>query len=114
VVETAKFYATMNVDSSTPEADPENNLRVHFRTEPTPETEAAHKTALGRFFFSWAKYPITEAETLTDPAGYRVQLFDLRFGDPQLGQVITKMGGKRPLSFEVDLDSQLQEVPARP
>ena len=114
VVETPKFFATMDVDSSTPEADPENDLHVHFRPEPTPETEAARKTALGRYFFAWAQYPITETEVLTDPAGYRVRLFDLRFGDPQLRQVIGKMGGKRPLAFEVDLDSQLREVPERP
>jgi inner membrane protein len=110
VVETTKFYATMNVDSSTPEADPESNLHVHFRPEPTPVTEAARNTALGRFYFSWARYPMTETETLTDPAGYRVRLFDLRFGDPQLRQMITRMGGRRPLSFEVDFDSQLHEV----
>jgi inner membrane protein len=114
VVETAKFYATMNVDASTPEADPENNLHIYFRPEPTPATEAVRKTALGRFFFSWARYPIAETETLIDPAGYRVRLFDLRFGDPQLGQVIGKMGGKRPLTFEVELDPQLREVLPRP
>ena len=114
VVETAKFYATMNVDSSTPEVDSENSLRVHYRADPTPPAEAARKTPLGRYFFSWAQYPITETETLTDPAGYRVRLFDLRFGDPQLGLVIGKVGGKRPLVFEVDLDWQLREVPERP
>jgi len=113
VVETTKFYATMNVDSLTPEADPENNLHVHFRPEPTPVTEAARNTALGRFYFNWARYPMTETETLTDPAGYRVRLFDLRFGDPQLRQMITRMGGRRPLSFELDFDSQLHEVPPR-
>jgi inner membrane protein len=114
VVETTKFYATMNVDSSIPEADPENNLHLHFRPEPTPAEEAARKTALGRYYFSWARYPITETETLTEPAGYRVRLFDLRFGDPQLNRVINKMGGRRPLSFEVDLDPQLREVKAGP
>lgn len=113
VVETAKFDATMNVDSSVPEADPENNLHVYYRPDPTPATEAARRTALGRYFFAWARYPMTEMEALTDPAGFRVRLFDLRFGDPQLGQVIGKMGGKRPLAFEVDLDSQLREVPER-
>jgi inner membrane protein len=114
VVETSKFYATMNVDSSIPEADPENNPHVHFRPEPTPVTEAARKTELGRFFFNWARYPITETEALTDPAGYRVRLFDLRFGDPQLRQVIGRMGRKRPLEFEVDFDSQLHEIAPRP
>lgn len=114
VVETAKFYATMNVDSAIPEADPENNLHVYFRTEPTAATEAARKTALGRYFFGWAQYPMTETETLTDPAGYRVRLFDLRFGDPQVRQVISKVGGRRPLTFEVNLDSQFHEVLEKP
>jgi inner membrane protein len=115
VVETAKFDATMDVDSSTPEADSGNNLHVYFRPEPTPAAEAARNTVLGRFFFDWARYPVAETEVLTDPAGYRVRLFDLRFGDAQLGQVVGKMGGgKHPLAFEVDLDSQLREVAERP
>ena len=114
VVETAKFYATMNVDSAIPEVDPENNLHIYYPPAPSPAASAARKTPLGSFFFDWARYPLTETETLPDPAGFRVRLFDLRFGDPQLGQMITKMGGRRPLTFEVDLDSQLREVSARP
>jgi inner membrane protein len=113
VVETAKFYAGMNVDSWTPEADPQNNLRIYFKPEPTPITAAACKTDLGRFFFGWAQYPTTETEALTDPAGYRVRLFDLRFGDPQTAQVL-KASAKHPLAFEVDLNLQLQEISPRP
>ena len=111
VVETTKFYAGMNVDSWSPEADPENNLHTFFKPDPTHITDAARATDLGRAFFGWAQYPLTETETLTNPAGYRVQLFDLRFGDPQIRQMMSKAGGRHPLSFEVDLDPQLHPLP---
>ncbi len=105
VVETAKFYATMHVDSLTPEVDPENNLRILYKPEETPVTAAVRQTYLGRAYFGWAQYPVTETEKLADsPGGYRVRLFDLRFGYPEIN-------GRRTLSAEVDLDSQLQEVP---
>jgi len=104
VVETPKFLADMHVDSLTPEVDPESNLRVHYRAGETPVTAAARNTLLGKAYLGWAQYPILETETLSDPAGYRVRFFDLRFGYPEFS-------GRRTLSFEVDLDSQLHEVP---
>src|SRR5258705_11805898 len=99
VVETAKFYATMRVDSSIPEADPEDNLHIYFRPEPTPAAEAVRKAALGRVFFSWARYPIAETETLIGPAGFPVRLFDLPFHGPQLGPVICKSRSRSPPPF---------------
>ncbi len=104
VVETSKFYATMHVDSLSPEVDPENNLRIVYKPEETPVTAAARQTYLGRVYFAWAQYPVTETEKLPDPTGgYRVRLFDLRFGYPEIG-------ARRTLSAEVQLDSQLHEV----
>ena len=114
VVDTPRFYATMNVDSSIPEADPENSLHIYFKPDETPITAAAHNTYLGRAFYDWAQYPSTETEALTDPPGYRVRLFDLRFGDPQLGQMLKRAGGRHPLEFDVNLDPQLHEIPAKP
>ena len=106
VVETEKFYASTHVDSLTPEVDPENSLRVLYKPEETPVTAAARQTYLGHVYFDWAQYPVTETETLSGPAGYRVRFFDLRFGYPEIN-------GRRTLSAEVDLDSQLHQVPER-
>ena len=106
VAETTKFYAGMHVDSLTPEADPENNPHIHYKPEETPIIAAARETYFGKAYFGWAQYPITETETLTDPAGYRVRLIDVRFDYPE-------MSGRHALSAEVDLDSQLHEIPEK-
>lgn len=104
VIETTKFVATMHVDSLTPEVDPEGDLRALYKPEETPITAAARNTYLGKAYLGWAQYPILETEKLPDPQGYRVRLFDLRFGYPEFS-------GRRTLSFEVDLDPRLHEVP---
>ena len=106
VIETPKFVAGMHVDSLTPEADPENNLKLHYKPEETPITIAARTTYFGKAYFGWAQYPITETETLADPPGYRVRLNDIRFDYPE-------MSGRRTLSAQVYLDSQLHEVPEK-
>jgi inner membrane protein len=104
VVETAEFYATTHVDSLTPEVNPESNLRIVYKPEENPVTAAARQTYLGRVYFGWAQYPVTETEKLPDPpGGYSVRLYDLRFGYPEIG-------ARRTLSAEVQLDSQLHEV----
>ena len=104
VVETPKFFAGMHVDSLTPDVDPESNLHIIFKHDETPVTAAAQKTYLGKAYMGWAQYPILETEALSDPTSYRVRFYDLRFG-------YTEFRGSRTLSFEVDLDSQLREVP---
>jgi inner membrane protein len=114
VVDTPRFYASMNVDSWTPEADPEGNLHIFFKPEETAVTAAARNTYIGRAFYGWALYPASETEKLADSAGYRVRLFDLRFGDPQVRSMMRGAGGRHPLGFDVELDSQLREVPAKP
>jgi len=106
VAETQKFYAGMHVDSITPEADPENNPHIHYKPAETPITAAAWSTYFGKAYLGWAQYPITETETLTDPPGYRVRLTDVRFEYPE-------MSGRRTLSTEIDLDSQLKEIPEK-
>jgi len=88
VVETPNFFATMNVDSLTPEVDPEAQMQIHYKPEETPVTLAAKKTYLGRVYLSWAQYPITETEELAnDPvenarAAYAVRFRDLRYDYP--------------------------------
>jgi inner membrane protein len=98
VVETEGFYAVMNVDSSTPEVDPQGDKQIIYKPEETPVTLAAKKSHLGRVYLDWAKYPITETATLD--AGYLVRFKDLRFD----------YGGRSVLSSSVELDRNLNVV----
>jgi len=88
VVEAPAFFATMDVDSVTPEVDPQAQIQIHYKPEETPVTLAAKKTYLGRVYLSWAQYPLTETEQLqNDPgasarAAYVVRFRDLRYDYP--------------------------------
>jgi inner membrane protein len=93
VVETTNFFATMDVDSLnfnsvSPEVDPEAQMQIRYKPEETAITLAAKKTYLGRVYLSWAQYPLTETEELTnDPvangrAAYAVRFRDLRYDYP--------------------------------
>jgi len=83
VVETQDFFATMLVDSSIPEADPEGRMKIQPKPEETPVTLAAKRSYLGRAYLDWAKYPVTETEQVENPqAGYIVRFRDLRYYDP--------------------------------
>ena len=47
MVETRDFFATMQVDSSIPEADPEGRMRIQRKPEETPVTLAAKRSLPG-------------------------------------------------------------------
>jgi inner membrane protein len=84
VVETAKFFEVMQVNSLNAEVDPQNRARVYYKNPETPVTLAAKKSRLGRVFLDWAQYPYVEEEPLTAPeSGYIVHFRDLRFTDPE-------------------------------
>jgi inner membrane protein len=89
VVETPNFFATMDVNSLTPEVDPAGGMQIRYKPEETAVTLAAKKTYLGRVYLSWAQYPVTETEELaSDPvenkhAAYIVRFRDLRYDDPE-------------------------------
>ncbi|HYW36822.1 MAG TPA: metal-dependent hydrolase [Terriglobales bacterium] len=88
VVETPAFFATMDVDSLSPEVDPEAQMQIRYKPEETPASLAAKRTYLGRVYLSWAQYPVTETEQLeNDPvenarAAYVVRFRDLRYDYP--------------------------------
>ena len=104
VVETEDFFATMPVDSLTPEVDPRGDMRIRPKPEETDITLAAKKSYLGRVFLDWAQYPITETEQVTSPQpGYVVRFRDLRFEYPGPPR-------RNPLSAGVQLDSNLRVV----
>jgi inner membrane protein len=83
VVETRNFYATMLVDSSTPEVDPQGGMRIRQKPEETPVTLAAKRSYMGRVYLDWAQYPITETEQVETPeVHYLVRFRDLRYYSP--------------------------------
>ncbi len=103
VVETENFFATMVVDSNSPEVDPEGKMRIRYKPEETPVTLAAKNSSLGRVYLDWAKYPITETEALESPEGYLVRFKDLRYDYPE-------MRSRNTLSATVELDNHLRVV----
>jgi len=100
VVETQNFFATMPVDSWTPDVDPESQMQIRYKPEETPVTLAAKRSYLGRVYLDWAKYPITETEQLPS-GGHLVRFRDLRFDYP---------GRRGILSASVVLDQNLNVV----
>ncbi len=99
VVETQNFFATMLVDSTIPEVDPDGTMEIRYKPEETPATLAAKKSYLGRVYLDWAQYPITETEPL-ESGGYVVRFKDLRFEYPG-------RQGRGVLSATVELDHNL-------
>ena len=110
VVETPAFFVLAPVNSLGPEVDPEGHLEIRYKPEETPLTLAAKKSYLGRVYLDWAKYPITETETLPPPGGgYIVTFQDLRF--VQLPSLLNRRGEpRRALSAGVQLDQNLHIV----
>jgi inner membrane protein len=83
VVETPDFFAMMNVDTLSPEVDPEGRMRLRYKPEETPVTLAAKKSYMGRVYLDWAQYPVTETEQIDQGAeAYVVRFRDLRYAYP--------------------------------
>jgi inner membrane protein len=102
VVEAQDFFAQMVVDSTIPEVDPQSQMRIRYKPEETPITLAAKNTYLGHVYLDWAKYPITETETLGSE-GYVVHFRDLRYDYPG-------RAGRSPLGASVELDRNLHVI----
>jgi len=104
VVETRNFFATMMVDSTIPEVDPDGEMQILYKPEETPVTLAAKRSYLGRVYLDWAQYPVIETEPLASgEQGYIVRFKDLRFQQPG-------RPGRNVLSASVELDRNLQVV----
>ncbi len=101
VVETRDFFATMPVDSSVPEADPEGRMQIRQKPEETLVTLAAKRSELGRVYLDWAQYPVVETEETG--SGYIVRFRDLRYYEPSQTR-------RSVLSASVDLDRNLKVV----
>ena len=101
VVETQNFFATMMVDSITPEVDPNGEMQIIYKPEETPVTLAAKRSYLGRVYLDWAQYPLTETEPLASgEQGYIVRFKDLRFEQPG-------RSSRKVLEANVELDRNL-------
>ena len=82
VAETPSAFAMMNVDTLN-EVDPEDRMQFRYKPEETPITLAAKKSYLGRVYFDWAQYPVTETEQVSEaPVAYVVRFRDLRYAYP--------------------------------
>jgi inner membrane protein len=107
---------SLDLESMSPEVDPEAQMQIHYKPEETPVTLAAKKSYLGRVYLSWAQYPITETEQLeNDPvassavngrAAYVVRFRDLRYDNPG-------RNGRAMLGAMVFLTGDLQVVEER-
>ena len=107
VVETENFYATMLIDSSIPDVDPDGRMRIRQKPEETAATLAAKQSYVGRVYLDWAQYPITETEPMEYPQpGYIVRFRDLRYDYPDQTR-------RAVLSASVDLDGNLKVVNER-
>ena len=106
------------MNSLSPEVDPgdaeDDALQIRYKPEETPITLAAKRSYLGRVYLDWAKYPITQTETLdSGQQGYVVNFQDLRYA--QLPSLFSRVRGSRdeaskPLGAGVQLDRNLQVV----
>jgi len=120
VVEAPAFFATTDVDSLTPEVDPDNTMRIHFKPEETPVTLAAKASYLGRVFLSWAQYPITETEELASnpadnsQAAYVVRLRDLRYAYPRQDSSRTMLGARVFLTHDLQVVAEEMGVRSAP
>ncbi len=103
VVETQNFLATAPVNSAIPEVDPQNEMRVQYKSPESAATLAAKKSYLGQVYLDWAHYPIVQAERLEDTGGYVVTFRDLRYTYPE-------MKARNTLSASEVLDSNLNVV----
>ena len=95
VVETKNFFAQTMVDPVKGEVDPAGEMRIRYKPEETDVTLAAKKSAVGRAFLDWARYPITETEDLGPGRGHLVRFRDLRYDYPG-------SSGRAPLGASVE------------
>ena len=100
VAETAKSFATSDVDSRTGQLD-RSQLEYFLKPPETAVTLAAKGSYLGRVYLSWAQYPLVTETTSGEDSVVRFR--DLRYDYPRLRGRIT-------LSCSVELNRELQVV----
>jgi inner membrane protein len=80
VVETARSFTAVRVDSRSQDIDPRIEEQVRYKPGETAAALAAKTSSVGRAYMDWARFPITETEALESGGrGYVVRFKDLRF-----------------------------------
>jgi inner membrane protein len=102
VVETRDFFESTVVNPHSGQLDFDGTSTRRPKPEPTPVTQAAKESWLGRVYLDWAQFPVVQA--LPEAQGYKVQFTDLRFNR------ISSKGQPPLLAGYVILDSQLRVV----
>jgi inner membrane protein len=85
VVETQDFYEVANVNSLSPEVDPDRQGFVRYKPEQTPAVLAAERSRLGRVYLDWAAYPYVQSQPVMNGevvGGFTVTFRDMRFTYP--------------------------------
>ena len=103
VVECDDFFVQANVNSLNPDVAPGGNEATRFKREETPTDVAAKDSRLGHVYLDWAQYPMTEVERTTDPSGYLVRFYDLRFDYPNARQNRTVLSARVVLDDKLDV-----------
>ena len=82
VVETQDFFATVPVNSLTPDVEADGG-QLFYKPPVTPALQAAKASYLGRVYLDWAAFPFTREEKLDDEGGgFLVNFEDLRYDYP--------------------------------
>lgn len=74
--------------------------RTHFKPEPSPALEAAHRSPVAQEFLKFARFPKASVERTAE--GFHVELRDLRFS--------SRLPGRRGVVAVIELNPQLQVV----
>jgi inner membrane protein len=102
VIETPSFFERTDVNSRTPQVDPDDRAEIRPKPSQTPATAAAKNSHLGRVYLDWAQYPVTEEEKLQPPqSGYVVRFYDLRYMYP--GENRTFLSGRVRLDDSLNI-----------
>lgn len=102
VVETEQTYETVQVNSLTPEVDPQGRELTYYKPHDSAALRAARASYLGGAYVDWARFLVNEVERRENPAEYVVRFRDLRFAYPERRGV--------PLSAYVVLDENLRVI----
>jgi inner membrane protein len=110
IVETENFFQTMNVDTRRGRVNPDGSAQIYFKRPETEVTEAAKRSRLGRIYFDWAVFPITEVQAVgPQQRAWEVRFFDLRFMYP--GRERAPLGARALLGPDLQVLAEIIGTP---
>lgn len=102
VAETDETFESVQVNSLTPEVNPQGRALTYYKPQDSEVLRAARASYLGRAYVDWSRFLINEIEKRENPTEYVVRFRDLRFAYPERRSI--------PLSAYVVLDENLHVV----